>query len=134
MGFLLIIGMVTLLAYLNAVIIRLFRRWQAGPGWWALLIAAWAVGMALGVAGGFFFEYRPLPELRVAGAPIPAAFSHREGPPGEERWVDFITPAPLLFAGSNVLILGLLMACPVGLVFWLPRRGTAGSRATRPAL
>jgi hypothetical protein len=62
---------------------------------------------------------RVLLRLRVFGAPVPAAFFHLEGPPGEEQWVDFITPAPLLFAASNVPLLGLLVACPVGLVFWV---------------
>jgi hypothetical protein len=52
---------------------------------------------------------------------VPAAFFHWEGPPGEEQWIDFITPAPLLFAGSNVVILALLAACPVGVVCWLRR-------------
>ena len=130
MGFLLIFAAVALLAYFNVAIIRLFRRRRAGPYWWSLLIVAWAIGMGLGVKGGFFLEYRPLPQLRVFGAPIPAAFFHLEGPHGDEQWVDFITPAPLLFAGSNIVIVGLLGACPVGLVFWFRRRGTVDPRAT----
>jgi hypothetical protein len=65
----------------------------------------------------------------IFGAPIPAAFFHWEGPPGKEQWVDFITPAPLLFAGSNVVILALLAAIPVGLAFRFRRRvlATPGS-------
>lgn len=129
MGFVIIFASVALLVSINAAIVRLFRRRRAGPGWWIGLTVAWAVGAGLGFVGGFFFEYRPLPEFRVAGAPIPAAFFHWEGPPGHEQWVDFITPAPLLFAGSNVVILGLLAACPVGLAFRLGRRGTEGPRA-----
>lgn len=66
---------------------------------------------------GFFFEYQPSPKLRVFGAPVPGAFLHLEGRPGEEQWVDFITPAPMLFAGSNIVILALLAGLPVGLVF-----------------
>jgi hypothetical protein len=83
---------------------------------------AWVAGAALGVWGGFCFEYQASPRLRVFGAPVPAAFFHREGPPGEEQWVSFITPAPLLFAASNVAILALLAACPVGLAYWLGQR------------
>ncbi len=74
-----------------------------------------------------YFEHQLLPELRVAGAPMPCAFFHWEGPPGEEQWVDFITPDPMLFAGSNIFILALLSACPVGLVFWLRRKVPLGS-------
>jgi hypothetical protein len=50
---------------------------------------------------------------------VPVACLHWEGPPGEEQWVDFITPAPILFAGSNVPIMALLGACPVGVIFWV---------------
>jgi hypothetical protein len=129
MGFLLIFVVIAVLGYLNLSIVRLFGRRRAGRRSWTALILAWAIGAGLGVKGGFFFEYRPSPALRVAGAPIPGAFFHREGPPGQEQWVDFITPAPLLFAGSNIVIVALLAACPIGLVFWLCTRTRAGSRA-----
>src|SRR4051794_14848749 len=122
MGFLLIFSVVALLAYGNAVAVRSLLARRAGAPWWGVMAAAWVAGAVLGVWSGFYFEYRPEPKLRIFGAPIPAAFFHLEGPPGQEQWVDFITPAPLLFAGSNVVILALLAACPVGLVFWLHRR------------
>jgi hypothetical protein len=125
-----VLGVVSLLAYLNLLIIRSFRRRSVGPGWWTMLIIAWAAGSALGFVGGFFFEYQPSPHLRVAGAPVPGAFFRWEGPPGEEQWVDYITPAPLLCAGSNVAIIGLLAACPIGLAFWLQRRRTVKSAST----
>ncbi|WP_406699783.1 hypothetical protein V5E97_13100 [Singulisphaera sp. Ch08] len=130
MGFLLIFAAIAPLACINVVIVRLFQRWQAKTRWWTVLTAAWVAGAALGVVGGFFFEYRASPQLRVVGAPIPAVFLHWEGAPGEEEWVDFVTPAPLLFAGSNIAILGLMAACPVGLVFWLRRRARVDSGAT----
>ena len=110
---LLILVVCILLALANAGIVSRFRRRRAGRGWWCLLAVAWLAGAGLGVWGGFFFEYRPTPVLRVFGAPVPGAFLHWEGPPGEEQWVDFITPAPLLFAGSNIVILGLLAGIPV---------------------
>jgi hypothetical protein len=125
MSFLLIFSVVALLAYANVVTVRCFLARRANPRWWVVLAASWAAGAVVGVWSGFFFEYRPETRLRVFGAPIPAAFFHWEGPPGQEQWVDFITPAPLLFAGSNVVILALLAACPVGLVFWLRRWGIA---------
>jgi hypothetical protein len=118
MGGLLISVLVWLLALANAAAVLLLRRRQAGRGWWAALWVAWLAGAALGVWGAFF-EYQLSPRLRAVGAPVPAAFFHLEGPPGEEQWIDFITPAPLLFAGSNVPILALLAACPVGLLFWV---------------
>ena len=85
----------------------------------AVRAIAWLVGAGIGARGGFFFEDRPTPVLRVFGAPVPAALPHWEGPPGEEQWVDFITPAPLLFAASNIAILALLAGLPVGLMFLL---------------
>lgn len=121
MGLLLIAVVVSVLTWVNIVIVRRFQRQRARFDWWVALALAWLVGAVLGVWGGFFFEYQPSPKLRVIGAPVPAAFLHWEGPPGEERWVDFITPAPLLFAESNVIILALLSAGPVGVIFWLRR-------------
>jgi hypothetical protein len=132
MGFLLIILTVALLGYVNLAIVRSFRQRRAALPWWGVLVAAWMVGSALGFWSGFFLEYRPLSKLRVAGAPIPAAFFHWEGPPGEEQWIDFITPVPLLFAGSNVLIVGLLTACPVGLAYWFFRRPFAPAESATP--
>jgi hypothetical protein len=108
-----------LLGVANVATVRLFRQREAGVGWWVALSSAWLVGAALGVWGGFFFEYQPSPHLRVFGAPVPAGVFHWEGPPGEEQWVDFVTPEPLLFAGSNVPLIALLLACPIGLVFWV---------------
>jgi hypothetical protein len=125
MGCLLIPIVIALLAWANVAIVRLLHRRHGGLVWWVALSIAWLAGAALGVWGGFFFEYQPSPRLRVFGAPVPAAFFHWEGPPGEEQWVDFITPVPLLIAGSNVVILALLAACPVGLVGWLRDRSTA---------
>jgi hypothetical protein len=119
MGCLLIPVALVALALANVVTVRSLRRRQAGAGWWVALAIAWLAGAAVGLWGGFFFEYQPSPRLRVFGAPVPAAFFHWEGPPGEEQWVDFITPAPLLFAGSNVPIMALLCGCPVGAMFWV---------------
>jgi hypothetical protein len=84
----------------------------------------WLAGAAKGVWSSLFFEYQPTARLRVFGAPVPVAFFHWEGPPGEEQWVDFVHSAPLVFVGSNVVILALLAACPAGLAFWL--RGRSG--------
>jgi hypothetical protein len=120
-GPLIITVLIALLMWADIAIVRLLRRRCAGLRWWVALSVAWLAGAGLGVWGGFFFEYRPLPELRVIGAPVPVAFFRKEGPPGQEQWVDFITPAPLLFAASNIPILALLIACPIGLIFSLTR-------------
>jgi hypothetical protein len=122
MGCLFIPALIGVLALANAFIVRMLRQRGAGTRWWAALSSAWLAGAALGVWSGFFFEYQPSPRLRVFGAPVPAAFFHWEGPPGEEQWVDFITPAPVLFAASNVAILALLAGCPVGVAFWVVSR------------
>jgi hypothetical protein len=119
MGCFLIPIVVVLLALANLATVRSLRRLQAATGWWVCLSIAWLVGASVGVWSGFYFEYQPSPRLRVIGAPVPAAFFHWEGPDGEEQWIDFITPAPLLFATSNVPILAMFAACPVGVLFWL---------------
>jgi hypothetical protein len=139
MVWLLLPALLSLLTLANAAVVRMFRRRQAGVGWWVTLSVAWLAGAAAGVWGGFFFEYRPSPRLRVLGAPVPAAFFHWEGPPGEEQWVGFITPAPLLSAASNVALLALLAGCPVGVVCWLawrrpvPGEGGCSERGTATA-
>jgi hypothetical protein len=122
MGFLLIVLLVALLVCINVALISAFRRRLPGPPWWRALVAAWMAGAGLGVWSGFFFEYRPDPRLRILGAPIPAICFQWEGPSGEERWVDYVTPDPLLFAGSNVVILALLAGCLVGLAYWFQRQ------------
>jgi hypothetical protein len=122
MGCLFIPVVIALLTAADILIVRRFQRRHAAMGWWIALSIAWGTGTALGIWGGFFFEYQLSPRLRVFGAPVPAAFFHWEGPPGQEDWVDFITPAPLLFAASNVPILALLAACPIGLAFWVRSR------------
>jgi hypothetical protein len=122
MGPLLILAIIAVLGWANAAMMRRLRSRTAAWGWWAAVLTLWTVGAIIGVWGGFFFEYQASPTLRVCGAPVPAAFFHLEGPTGEEQWIDFITPAPLLFAGANVVLMPLLLACPVGLVFWLHGR------------
>lgn len=119
MGCIFIPVVVLLLAITNVVIVRLFLRRHAGSGWWIVISCGWLVRLAVGVWGGFFFEYQASPRLRVFGAPVPAGFLHLEGPPGEEQWIDYVTPEPLLFAGSNIVIMAMLTSCPIGLVFWI---------------
>src|SRR5262245_31211735 len=122
MGILIIATIVVLLATADGAIVVQFRRKQAGLGWWSALTTAWLGGTLLGIWSGFFFEYRPDPDLRVAGAPIPVALFHWEGPPGDERWIDFVPPVPILHALADVVIVGLMVPCPLGLAFWLVRR------------
>ncbi len=119
MGCLLPLLIVGLMVWANIATVRMFICRHARASWWVGLSVAWAVGAGIGVWSGFFFEYQFSRTLRVFGFPVPAAFFHLEGPPGQEQWIDFITPAPILFAGSNIFIVGLLVACPVGLAFWL---------------
>src|SRR4051794_4073044 len=115
---LIIFALIGLLTWANSAMVRQLRRRHAAIGWWVLLIVLWTAGVALGVYGGFFFEYHASPKLRVFGAPVPAAFFHWEGPPGHEDWVDFPAETALLNAASNVLLVPLLFACPLAVVFW----------------
>src|SRR5438105_5969094 len=113
----LFVVIVWLLAWANLATVQMLARRHAKARWWISLALAWAIGAAIGVWSGFFFEYQACPTLRVFGFPVPAGFFHWEGPPGQEQWIDYITPAPMLFAGSNIFIAGTLAACPVGLAF-----------------
>lgn len=128
MGLLGIFAVAALLTIVNVLAVRSFIARQASVRWWRVMAAAWLVGAVLGVRSGFFFEYQPHPKMRVIGAPIPAVAFQWEGPPGKEQWVDYIMPVPLLFAGSNVVILALLAGCPVGSAFWLYQRFLAESK------
>lgn len=111
-----------LLAWADMATLRMLLRRQANPAWWATLWIVGGLGLAFGVWIGAFLEYQPSPRLRVFGAPFAAAILHLEGPPGEEHWVDYITPVPFLIVGSNVLLVALLAPCPVGILFWLSQR------------
>ena len=111
--------LIALLAYGNYVVLQVFCRRSAGGAWWIVWTCACLAGAGLGYWSGFYFEYQLSPSLRVCGFPVPGAFFHWEGPLGEERWIDFITPAPVLYSGSNVPLLGLLAGQVVGLPFWL---------------
>lgn len=108
---------VFVLGPINAMTVRAFLRQQAGMGWWVSLAIAWLVGAAAGFWSGVYYEYQPSPTLRVFGAPVPHAYFHLEGPPGEEKWMDYITEAPVFFAGSNVFIMAVVAACPIGLIY-----------------
>jgi hypothetical protein len=119
MMFLPVLGAIGLMLWVNVKIVATFKKTNVGKGWWFALILSWIFGGAIGFWSGFCFEYQPSPRLRVFGFPVPVSFFHLEGPPGEERWDDFITPSPFLYAWSNVVIFALLMACLLGLAFWL---------------
>lgn len=122
MAGLLIFAVAAALAFLNAVFVRLLLRRQANRRWWYALAVAWFAGVGLGVWGNFFFEYQPTPKLRVFGVPVPCAVLKWEGSPGEEQWVDYVVPAPLLIAASNVIVIALTGGILVGLVSLLWRR------------
>jgi hypothetical protein len=114
---LIIFGVIGLLWWGNTMTVRLLRRRNAAVGWWMLLVILWAAGLALGIYGGFFFEFSASRTFRVLSAPVPAGMFHWEGPPGQEQWVCFPAETALLNASSNVALMPLLMACPIGLVF-----------------
>jgi hypothetical protein len=113
---------IVLLLWANVAAVVSFRRRRASGRWWTAMWFAWILGGAIGVYGGFFFEYQPTETLRVFGAPVPAVFLHLEGPPDNQQWVDYITPAPLLFAGSNIIILAMAAGCLVATGFVLCSR------------
>jgi hypothetical protein len=119
MGLLTILAVVIALGWANWIATRSLRLQAAGWGWWIAVLLGWICGTIVGVWGGFFLEYQAGPTLRLFGAPIPTAVFHFEGLPGQEHWVDFVTPAPTLIAATDVLLITLLSGSLVGLVFWL---------------
>ncbi len=127
MGPIIIIVALALLGWLSVVAVRSLRVRGIGWPWWSALGICLAAGFALGVWFGFFFEYQPSPRLRILGCPVPVvAFALEKSADGEEHWTDFVTPAPLLFAASNVLLFSFVSIYPVWLANtlwrWVRRR------------
>ena len=92
------------------------QRRGASRRWFVAYFALMLTGGCLGVYFGFFFDYLAAPTVRVYSFPVPAAFHVLESyDDGTQQWVDFITPTPILFAGSNVII----FACALVLPLWL---------------
>lgn len=113
----LVLGMLAYASY------RSFQRRGVSRGWHIAFFAAMLVGVAAGVYCGFVFKYSPRSGFEVYSFPIPAAFLVlKEYGNGESGWTDFITPAPLLFAGVNVPILTCLAVIPIRVLNTLSRR------------
>ena len=71
-----------------------------------------------------FFTWKMGTKLRLEGAPIPVAVFQLEGPPGEERWTDFVSPNPFFFGCVNVFLTVCSAICLVGIIFIFWRIGT----------
>jgi hypothetical protein len=116
MGQIIIIGVLTLLGWLAFIAVCSLNRRGVGSGWWTALVGCVGSGFALGVWLGFFFEYQPEPKFRVIGCPVPVVcFVLEKDRDGEEHWVDYVTPVPLFFATSNVVLLSIVSIYPVWL-------------------
>jgi hypothetical protein len=114
MGPIILIIILALLGWLALSAVRSLWARSVGWPWWISLAACLVIGIASGIWFGFFFEYCPSPRLRVMGCPVPVAcFALEKGADGEERWTDFVTPVPLLFATSNVVLFSLVSVYPV---------------------
>ena len=114
MGILLIplaLGLLGWLAYLSY---RSLVRRDATKLWFAAFFVLLTMGVALGVYFGFYFNYLASPTLRVYAFPVPAAVLVLETyDDGTQSWVEFITPAPILFAGSNIPLFACASVLPV---------------------
>lgn len=139
MGPIIIIAVLALLGWLSVSAVRSLLARGVGFPWWAILVSCVIVGFCLGVWFGFFFEYQPSPRLRVIGCPVPVVcFVLETSADGKEQWTDFITPAPLLFAASNVLLWAFVSVYPAWLAntLWrfVGRRGVGRRVAVEPEL
>jgi hypothetical protein len=116
MGILLIALVLAALGVLAYAAHRSLRRRGVSHGWRIAYFTALSAGVVAGIYFGFFFRYFASPSVEIVSFPVPAAFFVlEEYPDGESRWTDFITPAPILFAGSNVPIFACLAVLPVWL-------------------
>ena len=88
----------------------------ATRSWFVAFFSLLIAGAGIGVYFGFFFSYLAAPTVRIYSFPVPAAFHVLESyGNGTQQWVDFVTPSPILFAGSNVLIFAFAMVLPLWL-------------------
>lgn len=72
------------------------------------------VGASAGVYFGFFFSYSVSPTLRIYSFPVPAAFLVLETySDGTQSWVDFLPPAHICCAGSNIPIFASFAVLPL---------------------
>ena len=84
--------------------------------WFATFYSLLMIGLVVGGYFGFYFDYMVASKVRVISFPVPSMFyvleSHEDG---TQRWVDFVTPMPLVFAGSNVIIFACVSVLPISL-------------------
>lgn len=82
------------------------------------------VGAGIGIYLTFFFSYQVHPDAEVHSFLFPLAFLVLERyDDGTERWVDFVTPMPMLVASSNIATVASTMTLPVWLANTLWRIG-----------
>ncbi len=122
MGILLIPLAIVFFAWLALRVQSSFIHRAVSIRWHTAFYMALVTGAAAGVYFGFFFQYQVSPRLQVFSFPVPAGFLVLERyDDGTERWTDFITPAPVLFAGANIPLLACAAVLPIWIVNSLSR-------------
>lgn len=115
MGILFIPLALTFFAWLAVCVRASFLHRSVTVSWHVAFYSALTIGALIGVYFGFYFQYHISPRMQVYSFPVPAGFlvleTHDDG---TERWTDFITPAPVIFAGANIP----LFACAAVLPVW----------------
>lgn len=109
----LILAILAFLAFINYAVVRDFQQRKSSLAWVALCIS-WLLGAIVGVWSGFHFSYLLDPEMRVHGAPFPAAFQVVVHQDGQDRWIYLPVRTPWLSAAWNVLILTMV----AGAIVW----------------
>jgi hypothetical protein len=106
-----------LLGWLAVAVHRSLSARRVPRPWMAGFYGSLLVGAVIGIYFGFFFRYHVSPRMLIYSFPIPTACLVLERhDDGTERWTDFITPAPMLFASANVIIFACLSVIPVWIV------------------
>lgn len=117
MGILVIPIALAFLGWLAVAVHHSLSARNVSRRWMSAFYCALLVGAVAGLYFGFFFDYYVSSRMRIYAFPIPAAFLVLERyDDGTERWTDFITPAPILFAGANIFVFACLSVVPVWIV------------------
>jgi hypothetical protein len=124
MGCLLWAVVILLLTWADYCTVRSLYLNCRGPGWWAIFIALFSVGIGLGIWCGFYAEYQLSERTKVFGFPLMVGVFVKEN--GE--WVDYVSPAPLLVALLDVLIVALVSVLPLSAACLMQRWRTGRAK------
>jgi len=111
MGFLIVITVLALEAWIIVSLARWLWRSDKDKRWWIGFGCLAAAGICLG-GWASALVYQVSPNMRWRGFPVPLAFFVWE----EDRWTDFIPPEPVQWGGFAADILSGAIVCLLPLI------------------